>query len=153
MVRLRVLDLDGSLTQQPALAQRSETVQVVPMDDLADGLRLWATTPALEEFRRRLNRLAEPAGEGPVVTFLGSGDFHHLAALLIERAAGPVSVVHFDNHPDWVRFPPAWHCGSWVNRVLDMDHVARVVTIGPCGGDLDWPQLKGANLAALPLPA
>lgn len=148
-MRLRLLDLDGSLLELPTLARRAELAQVLDMRDLGEPLRLWATAAALEDFRRRLEEAPPLQGIGPEITFLGSGDYHHLAAVLIGRAAGPLSVIHFDNHPDWVRLPPAWHCGSWVNRVLDMPHVARVVTIGPCSDDLTWPQLKGANLAAL----
>ena len=148
-MRLRLLDLDGSLLGLPALAQWAELAQVLDMRDLGEPLRLWATASGLEDFRRRLDEAPPLPGLGPEITFMGSGDYHHLAAVLIGRAAGPLSVIHFDNHPDWVRLPPAWHCGSWVNRVLDMPHVARVVTIGPCSDDLVWPQLKGGNLAAL----
>lgn len=148
-MRLRLLDLDGSLPDQPALAQRIGEAQVIGLRDLGDELRLWASPAALARFRQRLEQAGPPPGSGPEVTFIGSGDYHHLAATLIGRAATPLSVIHFDNHPDWVRLPPAWHCGSWVNRVLEMPDVARVVTVGPCSDDLVWPQLKGGNLAAL----
>lgn len=148
-MRLRLLDLDGSLLAQPALARRAEAAQVIDLRDLEQALRLWATGAALSEFRRRLDRAGPPPGTGTEVTFIGSGDFHHLAAVLIARAPEPVAVLHFDNHPDWVRLPPAWHCGSWVNRVLDLPNVSRVITLGPCSDDLSWPELKGGNLAAL----
>ena len=58
-------------------------------------------------------------------------------------------MLHFDNHPDWVRLAPRWHCGSWVNRVLELPNVQRVVTIGPCSDDLVDPGRKGGNLPAL----
>ena len=58
-------------------------------------------------------------------------------------------MLHFDNHPDWVRLPPRYHCGSMVNRLLEMPHVERVITLGPCSADLDNPGLKGGNLRAL----
>src|SRR5262249_6558403 len=67
----------------------------------------------------------------------------------IEQCGEPVTLVHFDNHPDWVRWAPRWHCGSWVNRALELAPVHRVITLGPCSEDLDRPQLKGGNLAAL----
>jgi hypothetical protein len=36
-----------------------------------------------------------------------------------------------------------------VNRVLEMSHVVRVVTLGPTSDDLAWPELKLANLPAV----
>jgi arginase family enzyme len=95
-------------------------------------------------------RLAEhrPA-VGATLTMIGSGDFHHLAVPLIASACEPVTVIHFDNHPDWVRWAPRWHCGSWVNQALRLAQVAKVVTLGPCSDDLVRPELKGGNLRAL----
>jgi hypothetical protein len=83
------------------------------------------------------------------IALLGSGDFHHVAALLHERVREPFTLVHFDNHPDWVRLAPHWHCGSWLNRTLALPHLARAVTLGPCSDDLVRPGFKGGNLRAL----
>jgi arginase family enzyme len=69
--------------------------------------------------------------------------------LLHERVREPFTLVHFDNHPDWVRFAPRWHCGSWMNRTLALPLLARAITLGPCSDDLVNPGLKGGNLAAL----
>ncbi|ATR18891.1 Agmatinase (plasmid) [Roseomonas mucosa] len=60
-----------------------------------------------------------------------------------------MTLLHFDNHPDWVRFPATVNCGAWINRALELPQVAQVVTIGPAGEDLVRPQWKGANLRAL----
>jgi arginase family enzyme len=68
---------------------------------------------------------------------------------LLEQAHEPFTLVHFDNHPDWVRWAPRWHCGSWVNQALRLPQVAKVVTLGPNSADLVRPELKGGNLAAL----
>ena len=137
---LRVLEIDGSLAESKALS----SAQRLPLADLEPGLRLWGSASAMAELGRRL-----PAWVEGEVTFLGSGDFHHLAAALLRRLDRPVTLVHFDNHPDWVRLPPAWHCGSWVNRALELPHIHKVVTLGPCSDDLDWPQLRGGNWPAL----
>ncbi|HYM31132.1 MAG TPA: hypothetical protein VEU47_07540 [Candidatus Cybelea sp.] len=150
-MRLRVLDLDGSLREQPALKEAigEGSAQVIDFAAERDALRLWASRRRMRDFAGRIGALAAPAGKGPDVTFLGSGDFHHLTYALIARAPTPLTVLHFDNHPDWVRLPPAFHCGSWINRLLELPHVMRIVTVGPCGSDLDLPQLKGGNLGAL----
>lgn len=149
-MRLRLLHLDGSLAAQPFLATLVDGGRAQPVNLKPEGerLRLWARRAAMIDFCRRLSDEPVPPGSGAAVTFIGSGDYHHLTAPLVARAPGPLSVVHFDNHPDWGTWPPAYHCGSWVNRVLKMPHVAKVVTIGPCAGPT-WPQFKGANLKAL----
>jgi len=116
------------------------------MRDLAQPLRLWSRAAAIQHARARMT---ETATDAPAVTMIGSGDFHHLAVLLIERAREPVTVIHFDNHPDWVRWAPRWHCGSWVNPALQLENVSKIITLGPCSRDLVRPQLKGGNLNAL----
>ncbi|HWW26621.1 MAG TPA: hypothetical protein VNZ85_12065, partial [Caulobacter sp.] len=88
------------------------------------------------------------------LVFAGSGDFHHVAPLLIERAiaasgAGPVTIIHFDNHPDWVRFENGLHCGSWVGRAARLPGVAKVITVGVCSGDIDRPETKRADLSLI----
>lgn len=148
-MHLQILDLDGSLCAQDSLRDAAPwaSVRTVPLRDLAARLRLWSRDRTMQAARTRLagtNGLGEPT-----VTLIGSGDYHHLAVLLMERVHEPITVVHFDNHPDWVRFAPRWHCGSWVNQALRLPQVNKVVTIGPCSQDLERPELKGGNLAAL----
>lgn len=144
---LRILDTDGSVDAE-ALRKAApwESVSITDLRDLGPALRLWSRTRTIEAARARLVQTDDPQ---PSITFLGSGDYHHLAALLIERTREPVSILHLDNHPDWVRLAPRWHCGSWVNRVLELPNVQRVVTVGPCSDDLVNPARKGGNLGAL----
>jgi arginase family enzyme len=148
-MHLEILDLDGSVSSDAcgSYGRQWQSVRVVGLRDLAAQLRLWSGQKAIAETRRRLQ--AAPPHPDPTVTLVGSGDFHHLTPLLLERACEPITLVHFDNHPDWVRIAPRWHCGSWVNQALRSERVARVVTIGPCSDDLTWPGLKGGNLPAL----
>lgn len=147
-MRLILLDLDGSLPPQlPALRAVAPWSSVTSIDlrDLGPRLRLWSRNRTVRSARERIRTSdAEPS-----VHMLGSGDFHHLAALLMEQAREPITVVHFDNHPDWVRLAPRWHCGSWVNRALALPQVDRVITLGPCSDDLIKPGLKGGNIPAL----
>lgn len=148
-MQLRILDLDGSLSAQASLSDVAawSAVATVPLRDLAPRLRLWSRAATMQRARERL--AVQSAGFGTAVSMIGSGDFHHLAVPLIEQARERVTVVHFDNHPDWVRWAPRWHCGSWVNQALQLPQVARVVTLGPCSDDLVRPGFKGGNLAAL----
>lgn len=154
-MRLRLLDFDGSLMLQEPLRRAVVESRAQRIDLRTHGpkLRLWADATARAAFLDRLAAEPMPSGDGPLLTFLGSGDFHHLGALLIlqelKAAAIPISVIHFDNHPDWDFLPPTWHCGSWINRLLQSARVARVVTLGPSSQDLDLPQLKTGNITAL----
>ena len=146
-MRLRLLDLDQSLDAQATLRDAApwSAVETLPLRDLAPRLRLWARDRDVALARERL----ADAANDPAVTLIGSGDFHHLAPLVFDGVGTDFTLLHFDNHPDWVRFAPRWHCGSWVNRALEHPRVARVITIGPCSSDLVRPQWKGGNLAAL----
>jgi hypothetical protein len=92
-----------------------------------------------EEMRDRLS---------PFVLY-GSGDFHYLAGVLLRRVTEPVTVVSFDNHPDWDIRPPYWACGGWVNRALELPNVERVSVWG-CGNfELRFPSRLFANRKAL----
>ena len=142
------LNLDNALETQPGLRRQGDLR--VEARDLGPALRLWSRPPALASLAARLRDQA-PTDVGPDLVFAGSGDFHHVTPLLIERAiaatdAGPVTVVHFDNHPDWVRFENGLHCGSWVGRAARLPGVAKVITVGVCSGDIDRPETKRADL-------
>jgi arginase family enzyme len=145
-----VIDLDGSVAGQAPLRRRIDAGAATRIDvaDLSSRLRIVATRAAMAELGRRLEGSGAPAGETSV-SFYGSGDFHHVTAGLLAGTTQDVTVVHFDNHPDWVRFPATFNCGAWVNRALELRHVRRVVTIGPCSDDLVRPELQFANLPAV----
>jgi hypothetical protein len=147
-MRLRVVDIDGAVTNQPFLAGLIEAGDAERIDarDLEQRLRILASRRA---FHALGERLGDPAAGGePEVLFFGSGDFHHLTALFVAMQDEPLAIVHFDNHPDWVRYPTI-NCGSWVNLALRSRQVAKIVTIGPCSSDLQYPEWKFANLPAL----
>lgn len=151
-MRAALLHLDDALFGQSRLRRAVMKGGGVQLHyrDLGPSLRLWSRPAALRRLRERLD-CALPAKRGPVVVFMGSGDFHHVTPLLLERAlaaAGnpPVTVLHFDNHPDWVRFSPGAHCGSWVGWAARLPQVKRVLTIGVCSSDIDRPAAKGADL-------
>lgn len=105
-------------------------------------LRFSAPARAIEEF------FAEQQSQLAPFVLYGSGDFHHLTALWIRRAAEPLVVVSFDNHPDWDVRPPWWCCGSWVNRALELPHVQKVSVWG-CGNfECWWPGQAFGNRSA-----
>jgi arginase family enzyme len=83
------------------------------------------------------------------ITFLGSGDFHHVSGLLIEQFSEPISVIVFDNHPDWDTLPPHLGCGSWVSYILRRPNIREVVIFGPSSQDLSGFWIQTANFSAI----
>lgn len=128
------VDLDGAWPDLP----------LPRIDALAWGpqLRFSAPRRLITAFRDELLPQLTP------FVLFGSGDFHHLSGVWIQRFARPFTLVSFDNHPDWDIRPPAWGCGSWINRALDLPQV-RLATVWGCGNfECWWPgQLWGNRRA------
>jgi arginase family enzyme len=113
------------------------------------GLRYICTQSDIDEFNRHLRKSL------PRFILYGSGDFHHLAALWLRRAIDSdatgdrVTLISFDNHPDWDIRPPRWACGGWINRALELPAVYQAHVWG-CGNfELAWPHRLFANRKAL----
>ena len=154
-MRTALLHLDSALTLQRDLACSvwERGGRAVDLRHLGPALRLWSRPRALDRLRARVASDL-PVSGGATLVFSGSGDFHHITPILLDRAceaAGrpPVTLLHFDNHPDWVRFDNGAHCGSWVGWAARLQNVARVVTVGVCSDDIDRPEGKGADLDLL----
>lgn len=144
-----LLRLDDALETQPAFvrAAADHGGRHVWAQDLGPALRLWSRGDALRRLAARLNDELGSGGE-PELVFAGSGDFHHVTPLLLARAAAaagkPVTLLHFDNHPDWARFAPGRHCGSWVGLAARLPGVARVVSVGVTSPDVS---ARGGDLS------
>lgn len=149
-----LLHLDDALHLQPTFvgAALSEGAREVDERRRGSAIRLWSRRGALDLLKPSI---ARPAGapSSSRLCFLGSGDFHHVSSLLIAEAAeafdGPLTVIHIDNHPDWVHFDNGIHCGSWINAVAELTNVQKIITLGVCSEDLQSPERKGANLQNL----
>lgn len=80
-----------------------------------------------------------PDRHGPI--FLGSGDYHHISLLLLERLRNRLrdkrlNIVVVDNHPDNMRFPFGIHCGSWVSHAANLPFVEHVHVVGITSNDI-----------------
>ncbi len=154
-MQLCVLHLDDALELQPDFINACEQAQArfISARDKGSELRLWGRPRELDTLRRNLAAQLSKGTASAPLCFMGSGDFHHVSSLLLpialERQSAPVTLLHFDNHPDWVNFCKGTHCGSWVNRAAEHPQVAKIITIGVCSHDLRLPELKGANLDLL----
>ena len=130
MKRPLVLDFDGSLH---ALAE----AEVLSLAAWQEAVRFGCGLATWRKLRKALDEKL-PNEYGTVL--MGSGDFHHLSHLLIERIdkVKLIDVVVLDNHPDNMRFPFGIHCGSWVHHVAALPNVRTVHVVGISSGDAGW---------------
>jgi len=153
---VRILDLDGSVAAQRELLRHEP--QVVPLQDWGPRIRLACSQGRFARFEEVLaQRLGECPETGPVLTLYGSGDFHHVTLALLRRLRGPFNLLVLDKHPDWMRWLPFLHCGTWVHHALRLPGLRRVFHLG---GELDfdnwfrwlapWPQLRSGRVVVLP---
>ncbi len=152
-MNVRILDLDGSVAEQPAL--RTRAVQIIPLRDWGPRLRLACSWRAFTQFETHLDR--QLMSTRPSITFLGSGDFHHLSLALLRRLTIPFNLVVIDNHPDWMRGVPLLHCGTWLAHAARLPLVRRIVHLG---GDVDfdngfhwlapWSELLEGKIVVIP---
>ncbi|HEV7424727.1 MAG TPA: arginase family protein [Thermoanaerobaculia bacterium] len=139
MTRPLVLDFDGSVDGLPG-------VDVVPLRHWQESIRFGASTAAMRDLAADIPSVAAP------LVFLGSGDFHHVSYLLIERlrvTGKPLQVVVFDNHPDNMRYPFGIHCGSWVWHVSRLPFVTSVHVLGITSSDVEGRHLWENHLGPL----
>lgn len=136
-------DFDGSLTlQQPLLQGQGIQLSVASMRQFERSARLWAS-PAV--FNKLAQALQPPPPQGQF-SLIGSGDYHHVSLALISQLTTPLTVVLFDNHPDWMRPPHKYHCGTWVYSLARLEHVERIVIIGLESGDIAEDQFEKGDM-------
>lgn len=139
-----VLNLDGSLGDL-------EGTHTIEMSDWQEAIRFGCSWSTWNRFRAVLNERL-PKSHGPVC--MGSGDFHHISHLLLERLSysAPFDVVVLDNHPDNMRFPFGIHCGSWVFHAARLAKIRRIYVLGITSADVSfrhafenhlWPIFRG----------
>jgi len=139
---LRILNFDDSVTRQRNLLRRVDPV-IVDLTHLGPVCRISMDGAAAKAIRRALKPELRSA-----VTFVGSGDFHHVSSLLIEQFEEPISVIVFDHHPDWDTLPPKLHCGSWVTEALRRRNVKKLILLGVSSEDISSPWIQTGNLRA-----
>ncbi len=156
-MRIRVLDLDGSIISQRKLLKLYRP-SVYSFQDWGPRIRLGCHMKRFARFERNLaKKIGEQFDTEPHVTFVGSGDFHHVSLALIRRQVQPINLLIIDNHPDWMRRIPFLHCGSWLRHAAQLTQVKQVFHVG---GDVDfdnyfqwlapWEAIESGKIAVLP---
>ena len=153
------MDWDGSIVAQTKLS--TQLGEIVPLRARGDHLRVWAESACLKELRNQWALLHEQHPQ-PWLTFLGSGDFHHMTLVLLESLPvdqRPSTLIVIDNHPDWFLESPSYHCGNWVGTALkNLSWLKQIILIGVDSEDLKgyrfwrapWDDLCRGRLQVIP---
>jgi len=141
--RVRVLNLDDGID---ADGLRASGVEVVEHDlrGLGPRTRFLCGHGARREFAKQLD-----TAHKQLPTLYGSGDFHHLTLSLLAQFHEPLTLILFDQHPDWDIMSPWPCCGCWVNEALALPAVSRVVVLGAGRPDLHGWHLARGNMGAV----
>lgn len=141
--KIRILNFDDSVTRQTGLLSRYGA-DIIDLRDIGPRARFWIKEGDRCVLERRI-----PDQAAGAVTFLGSGDFHHVTDMLISRHEEPITVIDFDFHPDWDTLFPLMHCGSWVARAMKRKNVLKLAMIGASFRGLSPFSLQAGDLASL----
>lgn len=139
---VRILNFDDSLLEQKNLL-RQFSPTIVDLKSLGPQCRIWGNTKIFQNIKSSLNPSLRNS-----ITFIGSGDFHHVSNILVEQFSNPLTVIVFDHHPDWDVLPPKLGCGAWVSRVLERNNIAKVILLGISSEDISSPAIYTGNVKA-----
>lgn len=118
-----ILETDDSYIWQPQL--KKQVAHRLRLE--TPGLKYMSSQNTLEVLKARLESF--PAK----FVFVGSGAFHHLSLPLIARCSAKtaLNVFIFDQHADLFPSPEGFiSCGSWVQEIIKLPGVRRVVIAG-----------------------
>ena len=84
-MRLNLVHFDDALIRQPLFREAGAKIGAREHDlrDAGPEVRLWARSKALADVSVRLAPIFDGLDAEPLVTWMGSGDFHHVTALIV----------------------------------------------------------------------
>jgi hypothetical protein len=156
-MNLRVIDLDGSIPLQEELTALHRPA-IVPLRPWGPNIRLACGFGRFRHFEHELAEALGGTADRPgIVTWYGSGDFHHVSLALLRRQPKPFNLLVLDNHPDWMRRIPFLHCGTWLAHACRVPALHRVFHVG---GEVDfdnayrllapWKWLRAGKITVFP---
>lgn len=132
MARTDALILDFDRSVLPLANSQS-----IDLANWEESIRFGCSRRAMRRLRQHL---APALVSTPRVVFTGSGDYHHVTQLLLERfqmLGQPLRIVVFDNHPDNMLYPFGIHCGSWVWHASRLPFVTGIDVLGITSTDVE----------------
>ena len=140
---VRILNFDNSLIKQKLLLKKCQPT-IIDLTKIGPSCRIWLNKKDSKEIKNILGPELKNA-----ITFLGSGDFHHVSGLLLEQFEEPLTVIVFDHHPDWDILPPRLGYGSWVSYILRRRNIKKIILLGVSSEDISSRSIQTGNLSSL----
>jgi len=140
---VRILNLDQSVIQQTRLITQYHP-EVINLVGLGPESRFWMNQATRRVMQSRLSQSSTGR-----ISFLGSGDFHHLSQLLLELCFEDFVLIVFDLHPDWDSLPPRFACGAWVSQSLKNINILQAILLGVSSEDISTGGIQSADLSLL----
>ncbi|MBI3354898.1 MAG: hypothetical protein HY034_08445 [Nitrospirae bacterium] len=137
------LDTDGSVKRQEL--DKYFSINTVELKDIRNNLQFYADKRSIQECVKRINAYD---GGSHNLYFLGSGDFHHLTLLTLEKVASPFILIIFDKHTDCSFLYPKYHCGNWMYHAAKLQLCEKVIHIGSTEGHGVLSRLMGISTLA-----
>jgi Arginase family len=138
-----ILDFDGAVTKQTRVVERVDG-RIIDVRAAEGQLRGAHTSESAFWVTKLIESETGPGIAGKVMVY-GSSDAHNLTDITLEMLTEPVTIVHFDNHTDMIRFNPPGkkaQAGGWVVNAIRLPNVKKVIQFG-IQGDLKpspvWP--------------
>jgi Arginase family len=129
---ITIFNVDDSISAQSEFLQRFHAkINTKSLQSFQTCMRLWSSK---RNFSKASDEM-ELAGSSQLA-LLGSGDYHYLTLALLEQHKSPLTLVLFDNHPNWLRQPHQYRCSTWIYEAARLPHVERIVIVGLENGDL-----------------
>ncbi len=132
------LNVDGSICAQANVLGYLR--DMVDLREHESNLRLWANKQGAGAIRHSLVELRKKWTQ-PWLTFLGTGDLHHLSLFLLESLGqdlSPTTLILLDNHPDWFMDGKKYDCGDWLAGYRGLPWISEIIMLGQNSPDLDW---------------
>ncbi len=127
-----VFDFDQSITAQTEFLLRFRAkVTTKPLTQFQTKMRLWCSPICFAKVSGAMKM-----SQKSQFALLGSGDFHHLTLALLQQHQMPLTLVLFDNHPNWTRPQQQYRCNTWIYAAARLPQVERIVIVGLENGDL-----------------
>lgn len=140
---IRILNFDDSIIKQKKIFLQHQA-QIIDLEKIGPAVRLWMNNRLKREITERLHPEVKNS-----ITFIGSGDFHHISSILTSQFQEPFSLIVFDYHPDWDIFPPRYGCGSWVREALKNNFISKCLLVGVSSSDISTWSIQSGNLTSL----
>lgn len=128
---IQILDFNGYYREQ--CFYNGIPVTWVPLRSL-EGVNGYCDQNAKEEILAKTAPYMQECKNQhkPSVSWLGNGNYHYVAGLLVEQLKRPFSLVVFDHHPDMQPsfFSELLSCGCWILHSLKLPWLKEVVLFG-----------------------